>query len=234
MESLNSTYPLGSRENPVKCDGVLGEIEYLVKLATPDGKLTKYQRKGSNSSNNRILDKYIIMDADDNFLSYLYMDMYHPNYVENEVISGLVDINDLNESKSHQDIMYFFSRVSLLNFEEDYDIPDKYVYLWTKAGFLLTKGVFTYALDDAFSLPLETMNIKALKNNSFKIVHNIAGVHAKYPLIIENENEVIDLFLVFHFKIISKKILKDKDAVFKIQLEHIVTSEKLDFFYKYI
>jgi hypothetical protein len=234
MKALNSTFPLGSKENPVKCDGVLGEIEYLIKLATRDGKFIKYYRKGSNSADNRILDKYVIMDADDNFLSFLYMDMYHPNYIENDIISGFVDINDLNESKSHQDIKYLFSRASLLNFEEDYDIPDKYIYLWTKAGFLLTKGVFTYALGDAFWLPLETMNIKALKNNSYEIVHNIAGVHAKYPLIVENQKELIDLFLIYHFKIISKKLLDCKDAVFKIQLEHIVTAEKLDFFYKYV
>jgi hypothetical protein len=185
---------LGSINNPIKCDGVIGEYEYLDNLATPDGYSIYYNRIGSiNVHEGVILDIYLIEDDELNELAKIYFDMNHPNFKEERIVPGFEHINKFNQP--FEDIDYLFERLAILDKEGSLNLPDKYVYIWTKAGMLLSKGAFIYALDDAFGLPIENMDVEALKINAAQIVHDLAGVHPKHPLIVANNKELEDLLL---------------------------------------
>ena len=75
---------LGSIENPIKCDGPLGERSYLSRLLGPQKQFLFFKRKGSRHSliTKNMIDIYIIASLDGNFQQTLHFDMYHPGYEE--------------------------------------------------------------------------------------------------------------------------------------------------------
>jgi hypothetical protein len=80
--------PLGSQENPVRCDMPDGERAYLDRLRCPDGSRVRYQRLGSFTSeaSDNMLDGYRILCGERE--TTIYMDMYHPGHIENEPAEG--------------------------------------------------------------------------------------------------------------------------------------------------
>lgn len=81
---------LGSRENPVKCDGPQGQRTYLNRLAGPNGEAVTYRRAGNFGvgPDGHIIDGYAI-DLDGRSTSIIiFMDMYHRDYVESRVVPG--------------------------------------------------------------------------------------------------------------------------------------------------
>jgi len=81
-----SNHPLGSKENPIKCDGPQGERNYLEKLVTQEGRAIKTSRKGSTSNTSgSIVDVYPIEDENGQIITTLYFDMYHKGYKEKKV-----------------------------------------------------------------------------------------------------------------------------------------------------
>lgn len=82
------TAPLGSRENPVRCDMPDGERAYLERLRCPDGSPPRFERFGSVGvgPHGNILDGYLVHCGEDE--TTVFMDMYHPGYIENEPVEG--------------------------------------------------------------------------------------------------------------------------------------------------
>ncbi len=82
------TAPLGSRENPVRCDMPDGEHSYLERLRCPDGSQPRFERIGSFGigPHGNILDGYMVHCGEDE--TTVFMDMYHPGYIENEPVEG--------------------------------------------------------------------------------------------------------------------------------------------------
>ena len=83
-------HPLGSEENPVLAQGPPGERAYLYRLRCPEGKPPIFERHGSAarmSPYGSIMDIYeLACDAPP--ARTIYMDMYHPDHVEKEAVSG--------------------------------------------------------------------------------------------------------------------------------------------------
>jgi hypothetical protein len=83
-------HPLGSKENPVRVEGVDGEYRYLARLRCPEGKPPVVDRVGSAadlSPYGSIMDIYnVVCDAPPN--RTVFVDMYHRGHVELDAVPG--------------------------------------------------------------------------------------------------------------------------------------------------
>jgi hypothetical protein len=83
-------HPLGTKENPVRVEGVEGEYRYLARLRCPEGKPPIVDRAGSAgdmSPYGSIMDIYdVVCDAPPKHT--VFVDMYHPGHVETAAIPG--------------------------------------------------------------------------------------------------------------------------------------------------
>jgi hypothetical protein len=83
-------HPLGTKENPVRVEGVEGEYLYLARLRCPEGKPPVVDRVGSAgdmSPYGSIMDIYnVVCDAPPNHT--VFVDMYHPGHVESAAVPG--------------------------------------------------------------------------------------------------------------------------------------------------
>jgi len=80
--------PLGSFENPIRCDDPDGERFYLSRLVDPQGREIKFGRMGSYGVGpyGNILDGYFLTFGDQRV--EVFMDMYHGGYYEDRPIEG--------------------------------------------------------------------------------------------------------------------------------------------------
>ena len=78
------TLGLGRKKNPIKCDGVKGEQEYLGRVLCPDNKAVLYLRIGSTrlKSGGHVIDRYKLTCEDQSHEITVYMDMYFPGFIE--------------------------------------------------------------------------------------------------------------------------------------------------------
>ena len=89
-------YPLGSKDNPVRVDGPLGERAYLKRLRCADGNAPEFGRDGNVGSGpyGYIIDLYSVRCRDVPVVS-VYMDMYHSDAVESRPVPGFtIDNSD--------------------------------------------------------------------------------------------------------------------------------------------
>jgi len=83
-------HPLGSIQNPVLAQGPAGEQAYFARLRCPEGKQPFFERGGSvmeRSPYGSIMDVYeVVCDKPPKY--EVFIDMYHPGYVELRPIPG--------------------------------------------------------------------------------------------------------------------------------------------------
>ena len=90
-------YPLGSAHNPIRVDGVMGERSYLISLSCHDNSSPSFKRAGSVGIGpyGFILDLYEVecVNNPESKKHSIYMDLYHPGYIENRAVPGFGIIN---------------------------------------------------------------------------------------------------------------------------------------------
>ncbi len=90
-------YPLGSANNPIRTDGVAGERNYLISLSCDDNSTPIFKRRGSVGIGpyGFILDLYDVeCSVDSKPKNYsIYMDLYHPGFIEHRPVAGFGIIN---------------------------------------------------------------------------------------------------------------------------------------------
>jgi len=90
-------HPLGSANNPIRADGVMGERSYLIRLSCNDNSSPTFKRAGSVGIGpyGFILDLYEAECVNNleikNFT--IYMDLYHPEHIEKRAVPGFGIIN---------------------------------------------------------------------------------------------------------------------------------------------
>ena len=86
---------LGTKTNPVRCEGPRGERQYLNRLRCPDEKAPKFSRIGSFGLGpyGNILDGYRVQ-CEGRDESTIFMDMYHQGYVEKEAVPGFTIVDE--------------------------------------------------------------------------------------------------------------------------------------------
>ncbi len=83
--------PFGDKQNPVRVNMPAGQRAYLSRLRCSDGSKPLFGREGSAGVGiyGSILDLYIVVCESGTPLdAAVYMDMYHPAYVETRAVSG--------------------------------------------------------------------------------------------------------------------------------------------------
>ena len=82
--------PLGSLEDPVRCESPSGERAYLARLRCPSGVSATYGRLGSVGLGpyETILDRYEVRCPDWSEPTHVYMDMYHESFQEKRAVPG--------------------------------------------------------------------------------------------------------------------------------------------------
>lgn len=80
--------PLGDKGNPVRVNTPRGQHAYLSRLACPDGATPTFRRVGNFGMGvyGTIIDGYDVSCAGKS--SMVFMDMYHPDYVELRAVPG--------------------------------------------------------------------------------------------------------------------------------------------------
>ena len=80
---------LGSQANPIKVNSPHGQRAYLARLICPDGGSPSFKRVGSfgQHADGHIYDGYEVT-CQDQPSQMIFMDMYHPNHVENRAPEG--------------------------------------------------------------------------------------------------------------------------------------------------
>ena len=227
----NNIHPLGSLENPIKCDGPQGERHYLSKLVTLNGRAIITSRQGHTlNSSEQIVDIYPIKNENGEIITVLYFDMYHKGYKEKKVPAPLKSINEFKKPQLFQKIDYLIRRKKIVYAnKEEIEMPSKYAYLWSKAGILLARGAYIYAMDDFFGLPDEDINEQHLISLTEQIVHQLGGSHPSNPLVVDNQKTLSDLLKTFHYN----KELPDNfhyNEVFRLQTYHVMDNEILELF----
>ncbi|GJD60734.1 hypothetical protein [Methylobacterium frigidaeris] len=83
------TFPLGSRDNPVRVLGPHGERAFLARLRCPAGDAPAFHRIGSFGAGpyESIIDGYAVRCAGAGE-AVVYMDMYHPGHDETQAPAG--------------------------------------------------------------------------------------------------------------------------------------------------
>jgi hypothetical protein len=86
---------LGTKTNPVRCEGPKGERQYLDRLRCSDGKPPKYSRIGSFGLGpyGNILDGYRVK-CEDRDEATIFMDMYHEGHVEKQAVPGFTIVEE--------------------------------------------------------------------------------------------------------------------------------------------
>lgn len=79
---------LGSKGNPVRALMPQGQQAYLNRLICPDGKTPSFRRIGNFGVGvyTTIIDGYDVRCGSSNYT--VYLDMYHPNYIEQRPVPG--------------------------------------------------------------------------------------------------------------------------------------------------
>ena len=89
-ESEDIENRLGSRDFPVRTDGPAGQKAYLGRLRCPDGTVPDFNRQGSvgYGGYGNIVDVYSVRCRGAGESDRIYMDMYHPGYIETAPVTG--------------------------------------------------------------------------------------------------------------------------------------------------
>lgn len=86
-----SAKPLGSQENPVRVNMPAGQRAYLARLRCEDGNAPTFHRVGNFGVGvfGRIIDGYEVKcEGSAPEETMVFMDMYHPQHVENKPVDG--------------------------------------------------------------------------------------------------------------------------------------------------
>lgn len=217
---------LGSIENPVKCENPSGEIKYLDQLAGPNGERIFYKRLGSKKSqvDKSILDLYLLTSPDFGFEKEIYMNMYVEGYHEKKPIEGLRIKKSFLAKQPWQDLKYFEKRELGIFGKENPDIHPKYIYLWSKAGVLISCGPYIYAEFDAFGFPVTEWNLETIMIAAKAVVHDLKGSSNKCPLVFETMTDFERFIQVFHFEP-KGEMVHNQNNVYKFV--HLMTKEEL-------
>lgn len=220
------TQSLGSLENPIRCDGVQGEHDYLACLCGPGGVPITYAREGSVAgSPGHIYDLYAVSFAGSPDPIHLHFDMYAKGPREKRAPSGLCLITDFLKPKSWERLGYMQEVIRDRFHGIAPDLPDQYGYLYSKAASLLGRGPHVYAAMDFFHLPQQDWDLDGIVSCASQVVHELRGVNMDYPISVESVGVAEQFLATFHFKSDAPASQSPKTGVaFEVKAVHRVNA----------
>ena len=101
-ENVLAKYPLGSKDNPVRVSGPMGQRYYLSRLVCDNNEpVSAFQRAGNAGIGpfGNIIDLYdVICDTNKGAVTHsVYLDMYHGDYNETRPAAGFIALKPAKE-----------------------------------------------------------------------------------------------------------------------------------------
>jgi hypothetical protein len=240
MNNTNSdaNFPLGSRENPIKCEDIDGERKYLSRLLGPNNEFLSYKRIGSTKgiTTENILDAYKLNGIENNFECTVYIDMYHEKFVENKAALDLkiqpARVFNKNQKEEQN------AAIKLLHeLETKYNCtcPSGFMYIWAKANLLATVGPTLYSQNDFYSLPDINWDLKNIIKACRQISEEFRGFCKEHPIMIENEYRIEEVTNTFHHELVMSNAEDESDpTLFNVITFHMMDGTNLDWWFKIV
>lgn len=113
-------------------------------------------------------------------------------------------------------------------------IPNKYIYIWTKASNYYVMNPDEYRKEDYFHYPLEEWNLKQIQSGVVQIVDYIKGISTDHYIALDSIEDVENLLLTFHFLPIHKNILDSNvnHLLLEIEFQHKVDKDKITLYFQ--
>lgn len=197
----HSTYPPGSRENPIRCDDIAGEHEYLSRLRSPEGKPVEYERKGSVFiDDDCILDVYRLQYDGLEEAAEIYLNMYAGGR-DKRVVEGFRFESDFLKPGEWEKLEYFQQVAEQELGTSNPETPEMFVYIWAKSGTLLRMGPWMYAEKDFWGLPDPEWNLEQILDCASQVVHQLRGISEDRPLMLTSAESALHFMDTMHFKL---------------------------------
>jgi len=150
--------------------------------------------------------------------------------LSNESINIYSKGTNLDKSEKVYSFEYFVEQENKLPKSIKEKIPNKYVYLWSKASLYLSSGSESFRNEDYFKYPLKEWDIEQIDAGVIQIVQFLKGVTPEYYIELNSITNVEQLMLTFHFMRKSDKKLNDN--IFEIIFEHKMDKSNITLFFK--
>ena len=111
-------------------------------------------------------------------------------------------------------------------------IPNKYVYLWTKASTYLYIGSESFRKQDYFNYPLKEWDVQQIDAGVIQIVQFLKGVSKDFYIELNNITSAEQLLLTFHF--VKQSENKLSDNIYEITFIHKMDNDKITLYFKLI
>ena len=220
---------LGSKENPIKCEGPSGERAYLSRLLGPDNQFLTYERDGSNGRGpaGNILDVYILQSLDGSFKQALYFDMYWSDYEEKEAPPFFSFIPE-REDHSWEEFTQMMLKSDALRDEYGDSECKGFGYMWSKTSLLSMFGPTFYASQDAFGMPLEYFGLQEITRCCNDVSEKLNGLYDHIPIQFSSRELIKQFFMTLHYVVESEELEKiEKLQSHLLRLTHEMTQAEL-------
>jgi hypothetical protein len=231
---MSNQFPLGSFENPVKCNDISGEHKYLGKLVGPGGIPIEYKRHGSRIGlTDKPVDIYEIRYKGLQEPIIVHMDMYAHSHYDKKAVDGLFLETDFLKTRDWQKKGYM-EKVHQKEFGVvRIKYPDEYINIYTKAGILLAYGPYIYSKRDFFNLPMDNWATDELICCAEQVVHRLRGVLPSHPIEVNSRQTARHFMDTFHYKTNEGKIKPTNiEGVLSYTGKHVILDSKLQLFFR--
>ena len=240
MNNTNSEsiFPLGSKENPIKCENIDGERKYLSRLLGPNNEFLSYKRIGSTKgvSSENILDAYQLNGIENNFECTIYIDMYHEKFVEKKAPFNLqIQPSQVFNKKQKEQQNAAIKLLKELEIKYNYPCPPPFMYIWVKANLLATVGPILYSQNDFYGCPDLNWDLKNIITASRQISEEFRGFCKEHPILIESEHQIEEVTNTFHHELVLSNSDEDSDpTTYNAITFHSMEGTNLDWWFKIV
>ncbi len=138
--------------------------------------------------------------------------------------------SNFNEDAKFHTLEYFEATLKKLPQKLQDNLPNQYVYIWTKATRLLGLEPEIYRQEDFFKFPLKEWNDKIIMSGVNQIVHYLKGIDETHPLEMSDQIDATNLIRTFHFE--PLQTINIDSTILKIHFKHSVSNDKTTLFFK--
>ena len=157
-----------------------------------------------------------------------------------EIVQGTSNIGHENWGENpynldyKSSLKYYLIQEAKLPSHIKESIPNKYVYIWSKASMCHVKGLDAFRKDDYFNYPLKEWNQEQIDFGCEQINSLLRGTHKDQPIEQDDEVCIDNLLLTFHFEPLEKETINNSSNVpiMKILFKHIMDDSEITLYFK--
>ncbi|MFN5209298.1 MAG: hypothetical protein ACK5D8_07390 [Bacteroidota bacterium] len=226
-----SNHAPGSQNNPITCKGVQGEIEYLHRLRSPEGKPVVFNRIGSTSAGaSDRLDIYEISYDGLTEPLRIYMNMYAEKK-DKRAVEGFLFLTDFMKPALWEKPQYLDEVVQKEFGKQMPEWPKKYLYIHAKCGILLRMRPWVYAENDFWGYPEPQWNLDELLDCAGQVVHQLRGISQSRPVKVASVATALQFMQTMHFELKEADDSQFMKHAGKFEGLNELTEEDVEFYF---